>query len=163
MLDTSTGDLAFANAGHNPPIVVRASGEAEMLEGGGPVLGILPIAPYSEMRTQLDRGDMLVLYSDGVTEANNLNYDEYDEERFIEVLKQHRRAGRRDRGSSDEIARRIRRRRAAGRRYHAGGGEDRLVSVGQACLRLTSVRLRAARYAPHSSGQAKWLKRGPSP
>ncbi len=57
-----------------------------MLEGGGPVLGILPIAPYSEQHTRLETGDMLVLYSDGVTEANNLNQDEYDEERFIEVL-----------------------------------------------------------------------------
>jgi phosphoserine phosphatase RsbU/P len=86
VLDTKTGDLAFANAGHNPPILIRASGEAEMLEGGGPVLGILPIAPYREQHTRLERGDMLVLYSDGVTEANNLNHDEYDEARFIEVL-----------------------------------------------------------------------------
>jgi serine phosphatase RsbU (regulator of sigma subunit) len=90
VLDTSTGDVAFANAGHNPPIVVRASGEAFMLEGGGPVLGILPFAPYSEQHTRLERGDMLVLYSDGVTEANNVAYEEFDEERFIEVLRQHR-------------------------------------------------------------------------
>ena len=69
---------------------MRASGEAEMLEGGGPVLGILPLAPYSEQCEHLDRGDMLVLYSDGVTEANNPDYDEYGEERLIEVLKQHR-------------------------------------------------------------------------
>ncbi len=86
VLDTNTGDLAFANAGHNPPILIRASGEGEMLEGGGPVLGILPIAPYREQHTRLEHGDMLVLYSDGVTEANNLNHDEYDEARFIEVL-----------------------------------------------------------------------------
>jgi phosphoserine phosphatase RsbU/P len=90
VLDTVGGDLTFANAGHNPPILVRASGEAEMLEGGGPVLGILPIAPYSEMRTRLDRGDMLVLYSDGVTEATNVNNDEYGEDRFIDLLKAQR-------------------------------------------------------------------------
>ena len=90
VLDASSGDLKFANAGHNPPILVRASGEAEMLEGGGPVLGILPIAPFSEMQQRLDPGDMLVLYSDGVTEATNINYDEFGEERFIEVLKQNR-------------------------------------------------------------------------
>src|SRR5580765_3903012 len=89
-LDAATGELSFANAGHNPPIIVRANGDAEMLEGGGPVLGILSIAPYSEMHAQLNRGDMLVLYSDGVTEANNPAYDEFDEERFIEVLKAHR-------------------------------------------------------------------------
>jgi serine phosphatase RsbU (regulator of sigma subunit) len=90
VFNAATGDLAYANAGHNPPILVRASGEAEMLEGGGPVLGILPIASYSEMHAHLDRGDMIVLYSDGVTEANNAAYDEFDEERFIEVLKAHR-------------------------------------------------------------------------
>jgi serine phosphatase RsbU (regulator of sigma subunit) len=90
VMDAASGNVAFANAGHNPPIVIRASGEFEMLAGGGPVLGILPIAPYSQQQTHLDPGDMLVLYSDGVTEATNLAYDEFDEERFIEVLKRHR-------------------------------------------------------------------------
>jgi serine phosphatase RsbU (regulator of sigma subunit)/pSer/pThr/pTyr-binding forkhead associated (FHA) protein len=90
VLDAATGDLKFANAGHNPPILVRASGEATMLEGGGPVLGILPIAPYAEMHTAVERGGMLVLYSDGVTEANNANYDEFGEERLIEVLRENR-------------------------------------------------------------------------
>src|ERR1039457_4928190 len=90
VLNAVPGDLAYANAGHNPPILMRANGDAEMLEGGGTVLGILSIAPYSEMHAQLDHGDMLVLYSDGGTEANNPAYDEFDEERFIEVLKTHR-------------------------------------------------------------------------
>jgi serine phosphatase RsbU (regulator of sigma subunit) len=90
VLNAVTGELAYANAGHNPPILMRSNGDVEMLEGGGPVLGILSIAPYSEMHAQVDHGDMLVLYSDGVTEANNPAYDEFDEERFIEVLKAHR-------------------------------------------------------------------------
>jgi phosphoserine phosphatase RsbU/P len=90
VLDPATGDLAYANAGHNPPILVRANGAAEMLEGGGPVLGILSVAPFSEMHARLEHGDMLVLYSDGVTEANNPAFDEFDEERFIEVLKVNR-------------------------------------------------------------------------
>jgi len=90
VLNPATGELRFANAGHNPPILVRSGGQAEMLEGGGPVLGILSIAPYCEMRAQLEPGDMLVLYSDGVTEATNSAYDEFDEERFIEVLKANR-------------------------------------------------------------------------
>jgi len=90
VFDVSTGDLAFANAGHNPPILVRANGDAEMIEGGGPVLGILPIAPYSEMHTHLNQGDMIVLYSDGVTEATNHQYDEFGEDRFIDVLKANR-------------------------------------------------------------------------
>jgi serine phosphatase RsbU (regulator of sigma subunit) len=91
ILDTKTGEVAFANAGHNPPILIRANGAAEMLEGGGPVLGILPIAQYNEMHTRLEPGDMLVLYSDGVTEATNNSYDEFDEVRFIQVLQRCRR------------------------------------------------------------------------
>ncbi len=87
VLNPATGELKFANAGHNPPIVVRADGAVEMLEGGGPVLGVVPIAMYREMQTQLGPGDMLVIYSDGVTEATNSNYDEFGEERLIEVLK----------------------------------------------------------------------------
>ena len=90
VLNTVTGELRFANAGHNPPILVRASGEAQMLEGGGPVLGIMPWAPYREECAHLESGDMLVLYSDGVTEATNPSFDEYGEERFIEVLKHNR-------------------------------------------------------------------------
>lgn len=90
VLDAATGELRFANAGHNPPILMRASGAAEMLEEGGPVLGILSIAPYSEHTAHVEPGDLLVLYSDGVTEANNQVFEEFGEERFIEVLRRHR-------------------------------------------------------------------------
>jgi len=90
VLDAASGNMAFANAGHNPPIVVRDAGEVEMLEGGGPVLGVLSIAPYDEQHTQLGPGDLLVVYSDGVTEAANTAEEEYGEERLIEVLKSRR-------------------------------------------------------------------------
>ena len=90
VLDVATGDIVCANAGHNPPIVVRADGSADLIEGGGPVLGILPIAPYSEIYAHLERGDMIVMYSDGVTEANNPNFEEFGEDRFIDVLKENR-------------------------------------------------------------------------
>jgi phosphoserine phosphatase RsbU/P len=90
VLDAASGNVAFANAGHNPPIVVRAAGEVEMLEAGGPVLGVLSIAPYGEQHTKLGPGDLLVVYSDGVTEAANTAEEEYGEERLIEVLKSRR-------------------------------------------------------------------------
>ena len=90
ILDTATGAVSFANAGHNPPIVMRASGDVEMLEGGGPPLGILPFSTYDEQKTQLAPGDLLVLYSDGVTEAINGQEEEYGEARFIERLRQYR-------------------------------------------------------------------------
>jgi sigma-B regulation protein RsbU (phosphoserine phosphatase) len=89
VLDPS-GTLLHANAGHNPPVLMRAAGDWQMLEGGGPPLGIVKIAPYGEQRGALGPGDMLVIYSDGVTEANNGNLDEFGEERLIAVLRQNR-------------------------------------------------------------------------
>ena len=68
VLDAATGELAFANAGHNPPIVVRASGESQMLEGGGPCWASCRLRPTGAARAS-GPGDLLVLYSDGVTEA----------------------------------------------------------------------------------------------
>jgi sigma-B regulation protein RsbU (phosphoserine phosphatase) len=90
VLDGAGGELAYANAGHNPPVLMRASGVAEMVEGGGPVLGLLPMAPYREMRVRLDPGDVLALYSDGVTEADNTAGEEFGEQRLIEALRRNR-------------------------------------------------------------------------
>jgi phosphoserine phosphatase RsbU/P len=86
ILDPARGHLAYANAGHNPPFVVRASGEVEVLPGGGPVLGILPVAPYAEEKARLAPGDLLVIYSDGITEATNPAEEEYGEERLAQLL-----------------------------------------------------------------------------
>jgi serine phosphatase RsbU (regulator of sigma subunit) len=86
ILDPKTGHLAYANAGHNPPMIVRASGQVEVLPGGGPVLGIVPVAPYAQEKARLGPGDLLVIYSDGVTEATNTAAEEYGEERLAEVL-----------------------------------------------------------------------------
>ncbi|HWB87155.1 MAG TPA: SpoIIE family protein phosphatase [Bryobacteraceae bacterium] len=90
VLDPAVGELAFANAGHNPPILLRATGEVETLETGGPVLGLLPAACYREGRAALSNGDLLALYSDGLTEATNTDGEEYGEERLIELLQRHR-------------------------------------------------------------------------
>jgi len=89
VLNPTSGELTFANAGHNPPIVVRASGDVEKLEGGGPVLGVLPSAQYPQQRTRLGKGDLLVIYSDGVTEANDTSQGEYGEECLTDVLREH--------------------------------------------------------------------------
>src|SRR5580658_9065597 len=78
ILDGDTGDLTYCNAGHNPPLIVRANGSYEQLKGGGPVLGILSFVQYQEFHAQLDKGDVLVIYSDGVTEANNPAGDEFE-------------------------------------------------------------------------------------
>ncbi len=79
IIDASSGDIAFCNAGHNPPLLVRADGRIERLEGGGPVLGILPAMTYERQQCHMDPGDLLVLYSDGVTEAANPAGEEFED------------------------------------------------------------------------------------
>ena len=83
IIDPKTGEFVYTNAGHNPPVVVRADGQFETLkEAGGLILGILPMATYQEARTVLNPGDILVLFSDGVTEAADPSDDEYGEDRL---------------------------------------------------------------------------------
>lgn len=90
VLDSTTGEMAYCNAGHNPPFLVRKAGNVERLSGGGTVLGILPDATYEEMRCRMDVGDLLVIYSDGVTEANNPSQEEFEEERLEALLAVHK-------------------------------------------------------------------------
>jgi len=99
ILDPKTGELVYTNAGHNPPVVVRAGGEFEMLKGaGGVILGILPMATYQEARVTLNPGDTLILFSDGVTEAANPQDDEFGEERLGALV-----AGMKDRSAEEMV------------------------------------------------------------
>ena len=84
--DPATGEIVFTNAGHNPPMLFRAGGTVKQLEGGGMILGILPMAQYTESRVNMEPGDVLVLYSDGVTEAANPREDEFGEEHLMEFV-----------------------------------------------------------------------------
>jgi sigma-B regulation protein RsbU (phosphoserine phosphatase) len=90
VLDGASGELIFCNAGHNPPLIVRAGGQWEQLKGGGPVLGILPTVEYREFRAGLEPGDSLVVYSDGVTEAVNPEGEEFEIERLATTVLNHR-------------------------------------------------------------------------
>ena len=92
VLEGETGELTYCNAGHNPPILVRADGTWEEIQGGGPVLGILGSIQYKEFKQQLGPGDILVIYSDGVTEAPNAAGDEFDVPRLAEMVLKHRSA-----------------------------------------------------------------------
>jgi phosphoserine phosphatase RsbU/P len=85
-LDSNNGSLAFLNAGHNPPLIVHAGGTMEQLASGGLPLGIMSDAEFREGRTQLRRGDVLVIYSDGVSEAVNANGEEFGPTRLYEVV-----------------------------------------------------------------------------
>ncbi len=99
-LDPRTHQLTYINAGHNAPILVRRSGEVTRLDVGGFPLGITPDGAYREGWSRLEAGDVLVIYSDGVTESLNEAEEEFGEARLIEVIRQHRdrtAAGLRDR------------------------------------------------------------------
>ena len=81
-----TGELVYTNAGHNPPLIVRKEGGFEMLAGGGVILGILPMAVYKESTAKMESGDILVLFSDGVTEAVNDKDEDFGETRLAEIV-----------------------------------------------------------------------------
>lgn len=85
-LDPQTGALSFLNAGHNPPIIVHAAGTVEHLASGGLPLGIKSDALFREGRTQLQPGDVLVIYSDGISEAFNPADEEFGTTRLHEVI-----------------------------------------------------------------------------
>jgi sigma-B regulation protein RsbU (phosphoserine phosphatase) len=81
--DPKTRRLECVNAGHNPPVVLR-NGEVIRLEADGPVVGLLPFAPYTEQAIMLEPGDLLILYTDGISEAMTHDDEEWGEERMIE-------------------------------------------------------------------------------
>lgn len=89
LLDYETGTLACVNAGHNPPMLLHAaSGEWEWLrEKGGLFLGAFAGMPYTSYDLTLERGDEILLYTDGVTEAMDVNEELYGEDRLEEFLK----------------------------------------------------------------------------
>lgn len=89
VLDCASGTLDFCNAGHNPPLLVSASG-CERLRTRNIVLGILRDYDFRTESARLESGDVLVIYSDGVTEAVNQFEDEFGEEKLLTLVQQHR-------------------------------------------------------------------------
>jgi serine phosphatase RsbU (regulator of sigma subunit) len=81
------GRMTFANAGHNYPVVGRYGGGDLLLDRGGLVLGIMEAVDYEEDSIQLETGDRLVLYTDGITEAANAEQEMFGEDRLREVLR----------------------------------------------------------------------------
>ncbi|HEX6640593.1 MAG TPA: SpoIIE family protein phosphatase [Thermoanaerobaculia bacterium] len=98
-VDPATGHSRVVNAGHNDGVILRADGSAERLKAGGLAVGLMPGRTYAETEWQLTPGDLVALYSDGVTEANDPEENEYSIERLIEFLREQREA------SADEIVR----------------------------------------------------------
>jgi serine phosphatase RsbU (regulator of sigma subunit) len=85
-LDAGTGRLVYANAGHNPPALLRAEGGVEWLTAGGVVLGIMPHFRFESGEARVERGDLLALYTDGVTEGANADGELWGDERLVGAL-----------------------------------------------------------------------------
>lgn len=87
ILDTSTGMVTYSNGGHNPPYLIRKGGPALPLDrAGGPLVGKFPDLPYDTGAIQLQPGDTLYLYTDGVTEAMDGEKNQFEEPRLVEFL-----------------------------------------------------------------------------
>jgi sigma-B regulation protein RsbU (phosphoserine phosphatase) len=86
-LDAASGRFVYVNAGHNPTVLVRSSGAVEMLTQGGLILGIMPDSVFEAGETTLAPGDLVALYTDGVTEGANASREQWGEERLIAALR----------------------------------------------------------------------------
>jgi sigma-B regulation protein RsbU (phosphoserine phosphatase) len=84
------GILIYCNAGHNPPFLLRKTGEVEFLRNGGPVLGPTPDATYTRGFAKLETGDLLCLYTDGIIEAHDAKDREFSTERLVRLVKSNR-------------------------------------------------------------------------
>lgn len=87
ILDASHGTLAYANAGHNPPLLMSFDGKIRFLDRGNVPLGMFRDTRYHEFYLTFAKGDTLVLYTDGVTEAHNLKGEEFGRDRLAESVK----------------------------------------------------------------------------
>jgi predicted permease len=90
-LDEQTRRLTYVNGGHNPPFLLRnhQSGAIEELAAGGMIIGMFPFSQYEEGTVQLESGDVLMLFTDGVSEAHNPDEEEFGEERLKDVLRRY--------------------------------------------------------------------------
>jgi len=81
------GDLCYSNAGQEPPMLVRRDGEVLLLETGGPVIGLLSGVAYDSAVVTMQPGDVVVVCSDGVTEARSVEGEEFGRDRAIEAVR----------------------------------------------------------------------------
>jgi sigma-B regulation protein RsbU (phosphoserine phosphatase) len=86
-LNVDTKEFRYVNAGHNPPFLLRADGSIERLDVGGIILGLMKtLTPYQEGSVVLGSGDVVVMFTDGVSEAMNAEEEDFTEERLEQVL-----------------------------------------------------------------------------
>src|SRR5262249_8238449 len=92
LYDDATGRLTYTNAGHAAPILVRGR-EVRRLDPTGTVVGAFPSADFEEESVQLESGDLLVCFTDGVTEPENAYGEMFGEERFADLMAQNAERG----------------------------------------------------------------------
>jgi sigma-B regulation protein RsbU (phosphoserine phosphatase) len=85
-IDGDSMQMTFTNAGHNWPVVMRPGGQREFLERGGTILGILESLELEEATVRLEPGDVVVLYTDGISEAADEQNEQFGEERLCECI-----------------------------------------------------------------------------
>jgi sigma-B regulation protein RsbU (phosphoserine phosphatase) len=88
ILDGDNGALAYSNAGHNPPLLVNAAGTSRFIHRGEQPLGMFPDTRYHEYHLEFEPGDVLVLYTDGATEAASPSGEEFGRERLAQAVKE---------------------------------------------------------------------------
>ncbi len=89
-LHVRLNQFEYINAGHNPPLWFRQGTKtAEWLDSSSTPLGLLPVAHYATKTVELEKGDIIVLYTDGLTEAENAQGDEFSRERLLQVVSEH--------------------------------------------------------------------------
>jgi sigma-B regulation protein RsbU (phosphoserine phosphatase) len=94
ILNFKTREFVSVNAGHNPPYLVHADGTYTTLKKGGVILGVVPtLTPYQTEHHLLQAGDVLFLYTDGITEAMNREHEQFSEARLEKLLVKHRKEG----------------------------------------------------------------------
>lgn len=93
VLDPSTGELVYANAGHLQPAWVRQGAVSQLPLPPGPIAGVFPRVEYRSMTVTLAPGDVLLCYTDGLTEAHNASGQEFSEQRLCEQVQQHAAGG----------------------------------------------------------------------
>jgi sigma-B regulation protein RsbU (phosphoserine phosphatase) len=86
VLNPATGDLSFINGGHEPPCIIGPSGIKRTLTAKGPVVGIITGAEFEIQQAQLEYGDSLIGFTDGVTEALSPQKTFFTKERFLSVI-----------------------------------------------------------------------------
>jgi len=89
VFDQATRALQYVNAGHNPPMVIRRDRSVVRLESGGPPVGMFPNWTYEEGTVQLNPGELVLAYTDGVTEAVNPAGEEWGEEGLLRAGAEH--------------------------------------------------------------------------